>query len=592
MGSSRDELTSYLNDLTAPRPRRAAAPKRDPWAERAAQIEKDFAAQAKPQATPAEAAPVAPKATPARSAAPSAALQGKIQAGLIPQKSTWDNMIESLRESGDNAEASMRNKLLFGVPGKVADAVYGKQETHPIDVGPGKHWEDNLPGTDALTNLPATAADVAVTGGPVSAAAEGINPLIQGARPALQSAARAMTGGALYGGANAALRGGGVGDVAEQAATGAAGNLAFSAAPVLAEKVRSGANSSLVDNAVKPLLAIGQGKAANKAQMALGKGDKALGKEEMRRVIEQQGLEPVIRKNPAQLGNEVRAREDDIWENRLGPVREIALTAEPAAKVPVAKLRERLLATLGDADKGTDLHDDVDRAIALLQSRSEKIGTKGQFPLPNLLKNAREFESDGYGGTEAKFADKRSSRLIGKALRDAFDERVSTIYQRHPELVSQVLGGSPVEGAVGKVSPLARTSPENLEMVGSRYRSALKDFADLKAIEPAAEQLSARSSQERPGLISSMQRIGGRVVGGLIGHSVAGPAGAVVGGGIPEMAHRMASPSLRATRAVAGSLAGPAADPGVAGAASATMTLPALRAYAEKVLHSREEDGE
>ena len=533
---------------------------------------------------------------PARSIPPrdQAGLQRRIAAGTTPQKTALDMALESIGESNRAVGSAMLDRTLMGVPARLDEAVEG--------LPPGTHARiaAENPFESSMAGLPAAAIDTAAMSGQATAIGEALSPLVRNARPALQTAARAMTGGAAFGGADAALRGGDVGNVVEGAGQGAAGNLAFSALPAAAGKIASSAEDAIMSRAAKPLLAVGQGKAANRTQLALGAGDKELGKSELKRVIADEGLEPVIRKDPASLGNVVRAKQDAVWEQELGPIREMAWAAEPGAKVPVAKIRDRLKAILGDEAKGTNAHDDVDKAISLLEDRAAKIGTKGQFPVRNLLRNAQEFERDGYGGTEAKFADKQTARAIGKTLRTLVDERLSSIYQRHPELAARALGRTPdppqprlLDTGAPNPDYVPRrafgTPPLDLESVGDRYRRALEHFADLKGIEPAAEQYASRMGQERPGLINSVKRAGGRLLGAVAGGHIAGAPGALIGGGIPEAASAAVGPAQRMALRLSRPFAGPMADPGASGAAVARLTIPELRAIAERVLNRRQE---
>ena len=556
----------------APRRHRAV----DPYEEASARLDKMLE-----QAQPAEAPETPAPAGPTISIPPKdqAGLQRKIQAGMLPQKDMWENVLESIGESSRAVGSALLDKTLFGVPAKLDEAIEG--------LPPGTHARiaAENPLENTMAGLPAAAIDTATMSGPAAAAGEAIAPLVRNARPALQTAAKAATGGAFFGGSDAALRGGDLGDIGQGMAQGAAGNLALSTLPPVAAKIEDAANSAIMSRAAKPLLAVGQGKAANKTQLALGSGDKELGKQELKRVIQEEGLEPVIRKNPGSLGNVVREKQDEIWEKELGPIRQMALEAEPGAKVPLAKIRERLTSILGEEAKGTDAHDDVDKAIALLDTRAEKIGTKGQFPIKNLLKNAQEFERDGYGGTEAKFADKQTARAIGKTLRNLVDERISTIYQRNPALTAKALGRTP---EAGTSKPFARTSDLDLETLGGKYRAALEHFADLKGIEPAAEQYASRMGQERhPGLINAIKQGLGRTAGALVGGHIAGAPGAMLGFGAAELPGKLAGPVQRGARALAAPFAGPAVNPGVAGAAAGRLTLPQLQELAAEAMARR-----
>ena len=180
-----------------PRPRHRA----DPYEEASARLDKMIE-----QAQPAEATEPTPPAVepPSVSIPPKdqAGLQRKIQDGMLPQKSAWDNVLESLGESSRAVGSALLDKTFFGVPAKLDEAIEG--------LPPGTHAriaaENPLEST--MAGVPAAAIDTATMSGPASAASEAISPLVRSARPALQTAAKSAAGGAMFGGADAALRGG------------------------------------------------------------------------------------------------------------------------------------------------------------------------------------------------------------------------------------------------------------------------------------------------------------------------------------------------------------------------------------------------
>jgi hypothetical protein len=545
-----------------------------------------------------------------------AALQAKIDAGMIPLPGGLDTAKDAALDAFDEAGNQFGRKALFGIPGRVSAAVLGQPRRvdpipDPSTQPGGKKWDDYVPDAVALntgTGLGASAADMVAIGGAVGKAGEtlgaipgqvarrlGASEASTAVRPSLQTAANAGGAGAAFGASDAAIRGGDLVDVGEGAIQGAAGNVLMSQLPAVAQSIENSATNAVMHRATKPFLAIGQGKAANKAQLALGKGDKARGAQELQRVVQEEGLEPTVRKNPANIANVVQEKQEQVWEQELGPVRVLAMNAEPGARVPQSTAKKTLRALLKDEDAGTGRHEDIEKAISIMDKRAENLGTPGQWPLKNLLKNAQEFERDGYGKTEAKFSDGESARAIGKALRNLYDERISKIYMKRPELVMQALGRTPPEAQqkileTGELNPdyipprkpwqpMSEDEALSLGQLGDKYASARKRFADLKAIEPAAEQLASRMSQERPGLINSMQHGGRRLLGGIIGGHAGGAPGAILGAGLAEVAGRVVSPVQRASGAVASRLSGPAVDPKLAGAIVARYGQEALDAY-------------
>ena len=566
-----------------------------------------------------------------------AKLDSDIARTSIPEKSGWDRIIESVLESNSTVGQQLADKTLMGIPGRVMRATGTMGEpAQPIPAaGKTKRAEDYLPTEDQISGVPAAAVDMASLGGAAGKAGSaigqapaalarklGASEAATAVRPSLQAAANSAGAGAAVGGADAAMRGGGIGDVAERATQGAAGGVLMSQLPAVASSIEEGANNAIMSRAAKPLLAVGQGKAANKTQLALGHGDKQLGTEELKRVIEENGLEPVIRKSPGDLGNVVREKEAKVWAEELGPVRTKALEAEPKASVALGKIENGLREILSKRNLGTNAHDDVDKAIDLLKSRAEKIGSKTHFPVENLLENAKEFENDGYGKTEPKFADWQTARAIGKVLRGLTDERIGQIYVKNPKLVREVLGKE-APATEAKLLPTGEPNPEyspprkpwdklkapldpeatdhllDVGNIGDQYAAARKHYADLKGIEPAAEQYASRMGQERPGLINSVRKGVGRLAGAVVGGHIAGAPGAAIGMGIPEAAGAAVAPFQRFGRAIAAPFAGPAVTSqggGIrgpleysspAGGVAATMTIPEMKVYAAEVMAKR-----
>jgi len=556
-------------------------------------------------------------------------LREKIKAGTYPLPGGLRTAWEALQESNRAAGQSLADQTLMGVPGRALRAAgqFGEPPQPIPEAGKVKRGEDYLPTEQTLTSVPAAAIDVATMGGAGSKAGEtlgaipgqvarrlGASEAQTAVRPGLQAATNAGGAGTVFGGTDAALRGGDLEDIGSGMITGAAGNVLMSQVPAIAGSVEEAARNAAMSRAVRPLLATGQGKAANKMQLALGKGDKAAGKAEAKRVVEQEGLEPTIRKNPSDLANVVQEKLDEIGAKELGPIRALAYEAEPGARVPVARIKEKLRGLLTEEKKGTDFHDDVELAIKTLEERSGKAGSQGQFPLRPLLKNAQEFERDGYGKTEAKFRDGESARAIGSTLRGLVDERISKIYQKRPELVKQALGLSPTVAepryletgaenpdyvppprpgqrrAVAQgLDPEATGETLNLSALGDRYAAARKRYADLKAVEPAAEQLSSRMSQERsPGLINAVATSGKRLLGGVVGGSVGGAPGAILGAAGMDIAGRLASPVQRTAGGAARIVGtGPAVDPRLTGAIPGALLDDVVQEEARKRAQKR-----
>jgi hypothetical protein len=593
-----------------------------------------------------DAAQVAPsKPEPMRTVPPKdvAGLQARIKAGESPLPGGLHSAWEAIKESNQVVGENLANRTLAGVPSRVlglAESVapewWKSDRAQPLPErgksgrGIADRPEDFLPGESTLSSVPAAALDTAAVGGIMGKAGEaiaqgprmlaakfGATEAQQVVRPAVQTAANAAGAGLGYGAADAALRGGDLGEVVEGGLSGAAGNAMMSHLPAVAGAIESRMNQAtagrcdiiafpaapesrmnqaIINRAVKPLLGIGQGKSANKAQLALGKGDKVAGKEEMKKVLVEEGLEPTIRKDRANIANVVAEKKEQVWEE-LGPIRAIAYEAEPSASVPMHEVKKALYESMPAHRKGTDFHDDMDKAWKMLQDRAKRIGSPLSFPVRNLFENARAMESLGYNRTEASFANGESARNIGKILRDLVDMRISKVYVKHPELAKKAMG-FPVEDASERVLSTGEINPEYTEAqaaakiakksgepdlavdaLGDKYLDMKRRYSRLSAIEPAAEQLASRSSQERPGLINSMMGGGRRLFGGMVGGAAGGAPGVLAGAAIADLAGRSVSPFQRATGAVASRLAGPAVDPQLSGAILARFGQEGLDAY-------------
>ena len=608
------------------------------------------------QEEPAEAAPeIVPPHPPQSIALPlsperQAALQAKIDAGMSPLPGGLGTAWDALRDANQAAGQQLGHKAFFGIPGRLADAADSALgiTPRPVDAIPApgkksKRWDDYLPDEQALnvgTGLASAGLDMATMRVPSGMAVNmakraGANLIEQEAikdagfvgpaigqapaaiarrlgaseaatvvRPSLQTAANAGGAGAVFGGADAAIRGGGPSDVLEGAAQGAAGNIAMSQIPRAFSAAEDIGNRAITSRAVKPLVGIGQGVKADKALAGLGKGDVELGEKELARVVEENGLAPIVNGRAKNLQSQFDAKLEDVWKNELGPVRATALEAEPTAKVSIRKIEERLRALVGEENKGTDAHDDVNKAIDLLKARAEAIGTKGQFPVKNLLKNAQEFEQDGFGKSQPKFTDGRIARAIGKELRGLTDERIGQIYAKNPKLVQKVIGrqepqaeprlldtGEPnpdfVEPASRKPWERSQTDDLDLETLGEKYADARKHYADLKKIEPLVDQLAKRNAEHRPGLVPALKHIAGNSTAAMVGYGVGGQHGVLAGLGAAE-AGRLSMPYLeRATAATGGFGSGPAVSPYLSGAELSRMTLPQLSEYAASMPQRR-----
>lgn len=537
------------------------------------------------------------------------ALQRKIQAGMLEPKGPLQMAGESINEAATETANRFNRGVLFGLPARAQEAAFGPApQAQPLPrSGKTRRWEDYLPTEGDLAGLPVAATDMATMGPAAGKVGEaigsapsalarrlGASEATTAVRPSIQTAANAAGAGAAYGGTDAAMRGGDLQDIESGALTGAAGNAFMSQIPVAAGKVAGAAQNAITSRAVKPLVGIGQGVKADKALAGLGKGDIELGEKEMRRVVEDEGLAPIINSKASKMQSAFDAKLGSVWHDDLGPIREKALAAEPEAKVPIRKIEDKLRELVGKENAGTDVHDDVEKAIALLKSRAEMIGTKGQFPVTNMLKNAQEFERDGFGKSQPKFADGQTARAIGKTLRTLTDERIGQIYAKNPKLVREVIGkdepelvprvletGEPNPDYVPSTprKPWERTPEDmtDLEILGDKYSAARKRYADLKKLEPLVDQLAKRRAEHRPGLIGALKHAAGNMTAGALGYSVAGQHGVLPAMMAAEGTRLVAPYAERAAASTAGLAAGPAADPGLSGAMVARPGLDAIR---------------
>lgn len=528
------------------------------------------------------------------------ALRDKIQRGMLPEKSKGQMAIEAIGESNTAAGQALMDQTLWGLPGKAARAlgIYGKPVA-PVD---------SIVNESNLASLPAAAFDMATMGGALGKAGEAIGQAPQmiarklgmseaktAVRPTIQTMENAAASGSIYGGLGGAARNENLSelpaDVSSGMIEGAAGNALMSSVPVGFSALKNAGERAIVSRAVRPLVGIGQGVKADKALAGLGKGDVELGEKEMRRVIEQEGLAPVINSKSTKMQKTFDAKLEEVWTKELGPIRAKALAVEPDAKVQVRQIEERLRALVGKDQAGTDVHDDVEKAIAMLKERAEKIGDKRGFPVQNLLKNAQEFERDGFGKSQPKFADGQTARAIGKELRALTDERLAKIYAKNPKVVREMLGmkepdvqpklletgaDNPDYVAPRLKKPWEMTDEDvvNLGVLGEAYQAARKRYADLKKLEPLIEQLAKRRAEQRPGLINTLKRAAGNVTAGMLGYGTLGGKGILPAMLAAEGARLGAPLAERATAAVGRFGAGNAVDPRLAGAIMAEKKEP------------------
>lgn len=581
-----------------------------------------------------------------------AKVQAKIDAGMLPipgrAKTAWEAILDANAVAGDQ----FGKKVLFGIPGRVSDAVGDAMGVAPRQVDPipearrgGRRWEDYIPDNFALdfgTGLAGAGVDMATLRVPSGMAVNmakqaGANLVEQeiakeagivgpslgrfpaavarrlgaseaqtAVRPSVQTAANAVGTGAVFGATDAAIRGGDIGEVATGAIQGAAGNVLMSQLPPMMSKVEDYGNSLITSRAVKPLVGIGQGVKADKALAGLGKGDVELGERELARVVQDEGLAPIINGRAKNLQRKFDEKLDQVGGEELGPIRTTALKAEPDAGVSTKRIAERLKSIVGKENAGTDVHDDVDKAIQMLTARAEKIGDKSKFPVDNLLENAREFERDGFGKSQPKFADGLTARRIGRELRALVDERISKIYMKRPELVRQVIGreepapepkllptgeDNPNYVAPVKRRPWERSQSDDLdlEILGDKYADARKRYADLKKIEPLVDQLAKRNAEHRPGLVSTLKHLGGNATLGALGYGIAGQHGLLATVAGAEGARAVMPYAERALARFGRLGAGPAIDPGIAGSEIARMAMPGLEEAYQRFL-TRKDD--
>jgi len=516
-----------------------------------------------------------------------AALQRKIDAGMSPLPGGLGTLAQALGESYSEFGRNLNQRALAGLSERAWNAVGlgGYKPAQPMPE-PGKVWrhEDYWPSQESLSTGPVMAVDAAAVGGPMAKAGQtlaqapatlarmfGAKQAQTAVRPGLQAAAGAAATGGLYNATDTAIRGGTPGEIFESAAEGASVNTLLGQVPAVAGMTRDAANKLLVNRAAQPLLQIGQGKNANKALLSLGKGDAVAGRERLGEVLEEQGMVNQMQTRKGRLGAQeaVESRLESVWENELGPIRREALASKPNASTPFKQIEERLNALVEKGQISSDRHDDVLKAIAEMKEKA-KLFKGNAYPVENLYTKAREFENDGFGKSEPKFKDGQTARDIGQVLRNLADERIGVIYEKDPKLTAKVLGREAPEN----VTPLSRTSPDDMEVLGDKYADARRRYRELKAIEPAAQQLTMREGQQRPGLISRLTH-GGQLLGAAaVGNQLAGlPGTAAAIGGVE--AARLGYPyTLRATRSIADQLAGPAYNPGILGSLATTELMP------------------
>ena len=345
-----------------------------------------------------------------------------------PAKSKWQMAKEALLESENDFNANIGQKALMGAPGAVSNAIVGPpQRPQPLPNGPAKHWEDYLPSSSTLTDIPAMAIDTAVFGGPLSKAAEGISPLVRKLPAAVQRITKGVTAGGLFGATDAAVRGEDLAGVAKGGLRGVVGGAGTALIPEAAAGVENWAQSGPVKRLATKLVGTGKVDSSRltdsrplgpetdvgptdehpylgevnenlildaqgnpvasgstipeKIASRMNESGKEFTQGQLSRTLASEGLDHV---SPENLAAVVKARADGLQTAAISPIRRAAFAAAPDATVDTATVQAKINNLLTDAEKGTKRHYDIEDAVHSIPTRAKKIGDPNQIPLENL----------------------------------------------------------------------------------------------------------------------------------------------------------------------------------------------------------------
>jgi hypothetical protein len=609
-------FADYLAEAEAPEPAKAEAPAKP---RRFA----DYLAEA-------EAADTPPAQTRSTSVTLTPERQEKVDDAIartsLPQKGSLAMAGEAIAESQKEVNQQVQDRLLFGVPGsisrwddarkaetaqiasqqaaKVWPGGTGRAATFPESYGarpqvipePGKgdahRPEDYAPVEGTLASLPAAALDMATIGGTFGKAGQtvgqapaaiarrlGATEAQAAVRPGVQLAADAAATGALYSGADTAMRGGTLGEVLASMPEGAAGNLLMSHLPAAVSKTENFLSRRVAANDLRPIKQMSKKGTLDKELIQFGGGDPEKGAQEMLAFVQRENLGPILRQKGSAAVNQYEAAKSKVYEQDLKPIYEHAYKAEPGAAVPFDEIATRLRANI--RKKGGNEHRLVEKAIDEIKARTELVGKTGNVPLEAVLTNARDFQAAGHAGVvnyDAPPESKVVMRQVGQVLRGIANEKVAAIYKRNPE-AAHALFTSEAPKRMGATFRDQPSTPgtmkaddypnararryENFQEYAADVPNLLaegnKRFSDYAKLEPMVRQASVlKAGEKKWGLMNMLGHGMSGTVGGAAGYLVGGFPGAVVGTGMVEAGRASYPYAVRAANATAGTMSGPA----------------------------------
>lgn len=493
---------------------------------------------------------------------------------------------------------------LFGIPGIVQRlrGTYGAAVQPIPETGkkeradtPGQKVANVLPTEDTLSNIPAAAIDMAATGNAFGRAGQaagqapaslarslGASEAQTVARPGLQAAFDMAATGGLYSGADTAVRGGGPQEVLASMPEGAAAALAMGQLPRAAQSIEGMLRGRVAANDLRPVKQMSKKGSLDKSLSQFGDGDPEEGARQMAKFVTDEDLGPILRQKGSRATSLLEAKKNDVWRTDLEPIYRYAKLADPEASVSINDIARSLRGQVKVRGANEDAL--VEKAIAELKNRVERVSDKGEMPLDTLLENARDFQSAGHAGVvnyDAPPASKVAMRKVGHTLRQMVNEKVAEIYRRNPEAAYQLFTGeqpTPM-GMTYRDQPSTPTNVradqypnawarryENFQQFAEDIPRLLQEgnqrYSNYAKLEPIVTEASKlKAGEKKHGLISML---GHGISGGaasLLGYSVGGVHGAVA---VPLAleAARYANPyATRAARATAGFFGGPTVPP-------------------------------
>lgn len=508
-----------------------------------------------------------------------AQIQYEIDRGMSPLPSFTDKLSAAFDpgEAWKDANAGAGRGLdqaSFGAIPYAVEKLGGpsRQEQRAFNESrPGTELGGNLSGM-GLMGASNIGAPFAVAGrnivapavGVAERVAPGVTKAIGTALPSARPITEAAIGSGVFGATDAAVRGGDWEEVGKAAGVSALVGGGMSALPVAAQKVEDLAHTMTLNRAVKPVIDVAKGK-VDKAlsQFGGGSGKAEEGARNLKKFIDKEELQPVLRQRGDNMQEQFEARKQAVWDNELAPIYQKAIEVEPKASVPLNTITDKLNALVTKDQRGTSRAELVKKYVSSIEATAEAEGFGNNYPVRNLLNKARDYQGKGHSGVvnyDSPAESKELEREVGRVLRQISNERIGNIYAKNPQAAAEVLSRDP---ASMKRPRTIADGQENEDVIalGAKFRAGNERYSNYMKIDPLIEQAAKRTVENREGLIDNMKRGGTTAAGALVGNAIGGPVGAAIGGVTAYTGIKAAPLVERGIEAVAGKFAGQAFNP-------------------------------